>query len=141
MGYQWQFHNSLAQTSPTTSVSSHPYVASMSLFAFTLYFSLLHFLTPLYSHFFFFSNLSLLICGGVSMVELGIDVWRFGGGVELMARVESVAGVSVVGLVYGSVSTGVGLVYGFGSWPWVSDWVSSCGFSVGMDCGQIWFAI
>ena len=41
------------------------------------------------------------------MVELGIDVWRFGGGVE------SVAGVLVVGLVYGSVSAGVGHGRGF----------------------------
>ena len=73
------------------------------------------------------------------MVELGIDVWHFNGGVE------SVVGVSVVGLVYGSVSTRVGLVYGFRSWPWVSTRVSSCGFSMGMgrefDCGRIWFAI
>ena len=75
------------------------------------------------------------------MVELGIDVWCFGGGVESVARVESVAGVSVVGLVYGFVLVGVGLVYGFRSWPWVS----SCGFPVGVgrgfDCGDIWFEI
>nr|POE92649.1 hypothetical protein CFP56_36915 [Quercus suber] len=79
------------------------------------------------------------------MVELGIDVWRFGGGVELVAGVESVAGISVLGLVYGSVSAGEGLVYGFGLWPWVLDRVSSYGFSVGMgcgfDCGGIWFEI
>ena len=54
------------------------------------------------------------------MVELGIDVWHFGGGVESVAGVESMASVSVVGLLYGSVSAGVGLVYGFGSWLWVS---------------------
>ena len=68
------------------------------------------------------------------MVELGINVWRFGGGVESVAGAELVAGISVVGLVYG-----------FGSWLWVSDRVSSCGFSMGMgrgfDCGRIWFAI
>ena len=62
-----------------------------------------------------------------------------------MARVELVAGVSVVGLVYGSILAGVGLVYGFGSWSWVSDRVSSCGFWVGMgrgfDYGGIWFEI
>ena len=79
------------------------------------------------------------------MVELGINVWRFGGGVELVAGAELVAGISVVGLVYGFVFSGVGLVYGFRSWLWVSDRVSSCGFSMGMgrgfDCGHIWFAI
>ena len=73
------------------------------------------------------------------MVELGIDVWRFSGGVE------SVADVLVVGLIYKSISTGVGLIYGFGSWLWVSDRVSSCGFSVGVgrgfDYGGIWFEI
>ena len=56
-----------------------------------------------------------------------------------------VAGISVVGLIYGSVSAGVGLVYGFRSWPWVSDRVSSCGFlgavGRGFDCGGIWFEI
>nr|POF16803.1 hypothetical protein CFP56_72913 [Quercus suber] len=61
------------------------------------------------------------------MVELGIDVWRFGGGVE------SVAVILVVGLVYRSVSAGVGLVYRFGSWSWVSNRVSSCGFLVGVS--------
>ena len=39
----------------------------------------------------------------------------------------------------------VGLVYGFRSWPWVSDRVSSYGFLVGVgrgfDCGGIWFEI
>ena len=56
-----------------------------------------------------------------------------------------VAGVLVVGLVYGSVSAGVGLVDGFGPWSWVLDRVSSCGFPVGVgrgfDCGGIWFEI
>ena len=52
------------------------------------------------------------------MVELGVDVWHFGGGVESVAGVESMAGVSVVGLLYGSVLVGVGLVYGFGLWAW-----------------------
>ena len=47
------------------------------------------------------------------MVELGIDVWRFGGGVESVVGVESMAGVLVVGLVYGSVSVGVGRGRGF----------------------------
>ena len=65
--------------------------------------------------------------------------------VDFDGGVESMASVSMVGLVYGSVSTGVGLVYGFGSWLWVSNWVSSCGFSVGVgrgfDCGHTWFAI
>ena len=65
----------------------------------------------------------------------------FDGGVESVAGVESMASVSMVGLVYGSVSTGVGLVYGFGSWSWVLDRVSSCGFPVGVgrgfDCGGI----
>ena len=32
-------------------------------------------------------------------------------------------------------NAGVGLVYGFGSWPWVSDRVSSCGFLVGVGRG------
>ena len=77
------------------------------------------------------------------MVELGIDVWRFGGEVESMAVVELVASVSVVGLVYRSVSVGVGLVYGFRLWPWVSDWVSSCGFDYGGHWHGfgIWFEI
>ena len=61
------------------------------------------------------------------MVELGINVWRFGGGVELVAGAELVAGISVVGLVYGFVFSGVGLVYGFRSWLWVLDRVSSYG--------------
>ncbi|KAK7838586.1 hypothetical protein CFP56_019474 [Quercus suber] len=73
------------------------------------------------------------------MVELGIDVWRFGGGVE------SVAVILVVGLVYRSVSAGVGLVYRFGSWSWVSNRVSSCGFLVGVsrrfDCGDLGFGV
>ena len=51
----------------------------------------------------------------------------------------------MVGLIYGSVSVRVGLVYGFRSWPWVSDRVSSCGFlgavGRGFDCGGIWFEI
>ena len=68
------------------------------------------------------------------MVELGLDVWRFGGGVESVAGVESMASISLLGLVYG-----------FGSWLWVLDRVSSCGFPVGMgrgfDCGGIWFEI
>ena len=75
----------------------------------------------------------------------GVSVVDFSGEVESVAGVELIAGVSVVGLVYGSVSTGVGLIYGFGSWPWVSNRVSSCGFPVGMgrgfDCGGIWFEI
>ena len=54
----------------------------------------------------------------------GILVVDFGGGVE------SVVDVSVVGLVYG-----------FRLWPQVSDWVSSCGFPIGVghgfDCGGI----
>ena len=52
----------------------------------------------------------------------------------LVAGVESMASVSVVGLFYG-----------FRSWLWVLDRVSSCGFSVGVgrgfDCGHIWFVI
>ena len=56
-----------------------------------------------------------------------------------------VASVSVVGLVYGSILAGVGLICGFGSWLWVSDRVSSCGFPMGVghgfDCGGIWFEI
>ena len=79
------------------------------------------------------------------MVELGINVWCFDGGVELVAGVELVVDVLMVGLIYGSISAGLGLVYGFRSWPWVSNQVSSCGFSVGMgrgfDCGGIWFEI
>ena len=75
----------------------------------------------------------------------GILVVDFGGRVESVTRVESVADVSVVGLVYGFVSVGVGLIYGFGSWSWVSNRVSSCGFPVGVghgfDCGDIWFEI
>ena len=69
----------------------------------------------------------------------GVSVVDFDGGVEL------VAGVWVVGLLYGFVLVGVGLVYGFRSWPWVSNWVSSYGFPVGVgrgfDCGDIWFEI
>ena len=64
----------------------------------------------------------------------GISVVDFGGGVESVTRVESVADVSVVGLVYG-----------FRMWPRVSDWVSSCGFPIGVghgfDCGGIYFEI
>ena len=75
----------------------------------------------------------------------GVSVVHFDGGVESMAGVESVAGVSVVGLVYGFVSVGVGLIYGFGSWSWVLNRVSSCGFPVGVgrgfNCGDIWFEI
>ena len=75
----------------------------------------------------------------------GISMVDFGGEVESVAGVESVVDVSVVGLVYGSVSARVGLIYGCGSWPWVSDRVSSCGFPVGVghgfDCGRIWFVI
>ena len=71
----------------------------------------------------------------------GVLVVDFNGGVESVARVESMASISMVGLVYGSVSAGVGLVYRFGSWPWVLDRVSSCGFPVGVgrgfDCGGI----
>ena len=71
----------------------------------------------------------------------GVLVVDFDGGVESVAGVESMASVSMVGLVYGFVSAGVGLVYGFGSWPWVLDRVSSCGFPVGVgrgfDCGGI----
>lgn len=82
---------------------------------------------------------------GSEQAELGIDVWCFGGGVESMAGVESVASVSMVGLIYGFVSAGVGLVYGFRLWPWVLDRVSSCGFPVGVgrgfDYGGIWFEI
>ena len=56
-----------------------------------------------------------------------------------------VAGILVVGLVYGYVSAGVGFVYRFRPWPWVSDRVSSCGFPMGVgrgfDCGGIWFEI
>ena len=48
-----------------------------------------------------------------------------------------VADVLVVGLVYGSVSAGVGLVYGFGPWSWVLDRVSSCGVPVGVGRGLI----
>ena len=65
----------------------------------------------------------------------GVLVVDFNGGVESVARVESVAGVLMVGLIYRSISAGVGLVYGFGSWPWVLDRVSSCGFLVGVGCG------
>ena len=69
----------------------------------------------------------------------GVSVVDFDGGVEL------VAGVWVVGLLYGFVLVGVGLVYGFRSWPWVSNRVSSYGFLVGVgrgfDCGDIWFEI
>ena len=75
----------------------------------------------------------------------GVLVVDFVSGINLVAEVELVAGVLVVGLVYGSVTAGVGLIYGFGSWPWVSDRVSSCGFLVGVgrgfDCGSIWFEI
>ena len=53
------------------------------------------------------------------MVELGINVWCFGGGVESMAGADLVAGILVVGLVYGFAFSGVGLVYGFRSWLWV----------------------
>ena len=59
----------------------------------------------------------------------------FDGGVESVAGVESMASVSMVGLIYESISAGVGLVYGFGSWPWVLDRVSSCGFPVGVGRG------
>ena len=75
----------------------------------------------------------------------GVSVVDFSGEVESVTGVESIVGVSVVGLVYGSVSTGVGLIYGFGSWPWVSNRASSCGFPLGVgrgfDCGRIWFVI
>ena len=75
----------------------------------------------------------------------GVSVVHCDGGVESVAGVESMADVSVVGLVYGFVSVGVGLIYGFGSWSWVSNRVSSCGFPVGVgcgfNCGDIWFEI
>ena len=71
----------------------------------------------------------------------GVLVVDFNGGVESVAGVESMASVSMVGLVFESISAGVGLVYGFGSWPWLLDRVSSCGFPVGVgrgfDCGGI----
>ena len=68
------------------------------------------------------------------MVELGIDVCHFGGGVESVAGVESMAGVLVVGLVYGSVSAGVGHGRGF-------QVVGFLGVGLGFDYGHIWFAI
>ena len=72
------------------------------------------------------------------MVELGIDVCRFGGGVESVAGVESMAGVLVVGLVYGSVSAGVGHGRGFQIGFQV---VGFLGVGLGFDYGHIWFAI
>ena len=72
------------------------------------------------------------------MVELGIDVCRFGGGVESVAGVESMAGVLVVGLVYGSVSAGVGHGRGF---QIAFQVVGFLGVGLGFDYGHIWFAI
>ena len=71
------------------------------------------------------------------MVELGINVWRFGGGVESVAGAELVADISVVGLVYGFVFLGVGLVYGFRSWLWVQIGFQVVGFQWAWALGLI----
>ena len=70
--------------SPTYSLSSDSpsslfFISLHRPFLFSFYFSLLR--SPLFSLFsLILSNLSLLICGGVLMVELGIDGGRFSGG-------------------------------------------------------------
>ena len=85
-------------------------------------------------------NVLLQVSAADQFVHFGL--WPQMGEYPLCCKM---VGILVVGLVCGFVSTRVGLVYGFGSWPWVSDRVSSCGFPVGMgrgfDCGGIWFEI